>query len=238
MRPANAYKVALFLTRNPECTAAEFTEAWIGGGNPGPAPGLGTHVYNAPGLSAVPIENAPPAPFDGVDEYSFDSAASAAMFFASDRFAADWIAPRAQLLAAPILAISGPAHVLWDRAGPPPANPVKILTLPVRRAGMSQADFGDYWIHSHFSLAIGGPGTSERLRQAVTCPADGCVLVPFGAAPFDGIGTIVFDNMADLEAEFSSAHYRDRLAPDEPKFTDPAKSRAMMVRETILFSNA
>jgi hypothetical protein len=53
-------------------------------------------------------------------------------------------------------------------------------------------------------------------------------------APFDGIGTILFASQESMAAEFAGSHYREVMAPDEPRFTDPARSRAMMVREATV----
>lgn len=229
------YKVALFLTRDPALPASEFTTRWLGAGAPAIGEGLLAHTHNAPAMAETPIENAPPAPFDGVDEYLFTSAAQAQVFLASPAFRDGWLAPRLPYLAGPLAALSGTAWTVWNREGPQASDSVKILTLPVRRTGMAMDEFADYWINRHFPLAISGPGTAERLRQAVTCPADGLALPQLQSAPFDGIGTIVFDSIEALQAEFSSDHYRESLAPDEPRFTDPADSRAMMVREFSVF---
>lgn len=229
------YKVALFLTRDPAVPAPVFTTSWLDAGPAALAEGLLAHVHNAPAMAETPIENAPPAPFDGVDEYLFTSAAHAGAFFGSPAFREDWLARRSSLLGGMITAVSGMASMVWNREGVRPTDSVKILTLPVRRTGMTMAEFADHWLNRHFPLAISGPGTPERLRQALTCPADGLVPPAFQPAPFDGIGNIVFDSMEALKEEFSSDHYRQNLAPDEPRFTDPARSRAMMVRELTVF---
>lgn len=233
------YKVALFLARDPAIEASDFSGRWLSAVPPRSWPkGLLQHVHNAAALAAVPIENAPPAPFDAVDEFVFDSSDAAATWLGSDVFASDWLGPRTALLAGPVKAVSGPAVQVWAQAHGRSAEAVKILTLPVRRQGMAMAAFAEHWIVTHAGLALAGPGTRDRLLRLVSTPADGRIFSAFEAAPFDGIGIIEFDSPASLDAEFAGDHYRKVMAPDEPRFTDPASSRAMMVRETIVYSAA
>lgn len=178
----------------------------------------------------MPIENAPPAPFDGIDELLFAAAEDARAWSESDA-GRDWLRARAELLTDTPLALSGPAWALWHSPGALPPHPVKILTLPVRRAGMEMDDFVRHWIEVHAQLALSGPGVTERLAALISCPADPEPLPGLSPAPFDGIGTILFQSPESMAAEFAGSHYREVMAPDEPRFTDPARSRAMMVRE-------
>ncbi|GGC01418.1 hypothetical protein GCM10011494_19980 [Novosphingobium endophyticum] len=225
---SDRYKVALFLTRSDAIGPNEFPDRWLAAGSGVAGNGLVSHIHNAACAADNPIENAPPAPYDAVDEYEFERAGDAAAFFASTTFTADWLGPRRSLLAEPPQVVSGPVRQVWNGM---PATPeaVNILTLPVRRAGMAMADFFEYWSVHHAGLALAGQGTRERLVNLASCATDGRVFGGLASAPFDGIGNIVFDSGASLAAEFASDHYRLNMAPDEPRFTDPAKSRAMMV---------
>lgn len=225
------YKVALFLTRAGSIPASDFASAWLAAGPPISGDGLLSHVHNAPTATEVRIENAPPAPFDGTDEYLFASAEHAAAYFASGRFRDSWLEPRMPLLGAPIAALAGAANAVWNQDCAPAADAVKILTLPVRREGMDMAAFVHHWLVVHAGLALDGPGTRERLLRLISTPADPRSVADFSRAPFDGIGVIQFDSPASLSAEFASPHYRTVMAPDEPRFTNPGASRAMMVRE-------
>lgn len=230
-----SYKVALFLTRAQAVEANEFSARWLSASPPLRTAGLYRHVHNAAVMADLPIENAPPAPYDGVDEYEFETAALATDFFISAPFVDHWLKPRAALLASGPLVLSGMIRRVWERPGGRPAtDAVKILTLPVRRAGMSMEAFFTYWTVDHAGLALSGPGTRERAVRLVSTYADKRPFPGLGSAPFDGIGNIVFEGRASLQAEFASEHYRERLAPDEPRFTDPQASRAMMVNETVL----
>lgn len=231
------YKVALFLTRNLEIGADAFSDRWLSATAPASPAGLSRHVHNAPALMEVPIENAPPAPFDAVDEFLFDDAAKAVAWFESTEFRDGWLGPRTKLLGGPILTVSGIAVEVWRQPGAPSsADAIKILTLPVRRQGMTMDEFAEHWIVTHAGLALAGPGTRERLLQLVSTPADRRDFPTFAPAPFDGIGIIQFDSLESLKAEFAGDHYREVMAPDEPRFTDPARSQAMMVRECAIHS--
>lgn len=225
------YKVALLLTRAPRVPPADFTTAWLRIGPPVAGEGLLSHLHNAPAVSEVRIENAPPAPFDGVDEFLFVSAEQAEAYFASGPFRDAWFEPRKPLLGAPVAALSGTATSVWSQDRAASADAVKILTLPVRRDGMDMAAFVHHWLVTHAGLALEGPNTRERLLSLVSTPADGRSVAEFTRAPFDGMGVIRFDSLASLNAEFASPHYREVMAPDEPRFTKPEASRAMMVRE-------
>jgi hypothetical protein len=226
------YKIALFLTRRGTSSAADFTARWLRA-RPPTTPGLLRYIHNTPAQAAVPIENAPPAPFDGIDELLFASAENARAWLESAA-GRGWIETRGDLLATAPLALSGQAWTLWKRPGKPPAHPVKILTLPVRPAGMTMDAFSRHWMEVHAGLALSSPGVVDRLAALVSCPADREPLPGLSLAPFDGIGTILFASQESMAAEFAGSHYREVMAPDEPRFTDPARSRAMMVREATV----
>lgn len=234
MAQAELYKVALLLTRNPAIAAGDFSDRWLAATPATVGAGPCQRVHNAAALAEVPIENAPPAPFDAVEELLFEDAAQAEAWMGSDAFRATWLDRAAALLGAPVQLISGRAVQVWERPGSPSDDAIKILTLPVRRQGMTMADFADHWIVTHAGLALSEPSARDRLLRLVSTPADKRDIVGIPHAPFDGIGIIQFDSLASLEAEFASDHYRDVMAPDEPRFTDSTASRAMMVKERIV----
>lgn len=236
-RRSTGFKVALLLRRGPKLDRAEFAARWReacpacgDGAGEGGVGGVFRHIRNIALGSDMPIENASSATFDMVEELLFETAEQAERYFASGRF----VGARGHLLGGPIVGLSGEVSTLWHRDGSISDQSVKILTLPVRRVGMSKAAFASHWMDRHAGLALAGPGTRGRLRTLDACPADGRVLVGVEPAPFDGIGTIRFDNREDLEREFSGSYYREVMAPDEPRFTDMTQSVAIMVRELPL----
>jgi hypothetical protein len=218
------FKVVLLLKRRPEIAAADFTRLWTEGRPSGP--GLADYVHNRAMTDDMPIENAPPAPFDAADEFWFADAAAAATFFSAPSAKALW----QSMLAQPPLAVAGPSRELWRQDAPRPPKPIKIITLPKRPAGMSEAAFGDHWINVHFlKLALPAPGVKERLYRYEVCLQASEPVPGLGAAPFDGSGIIEFVSAEALRTEFSSQNYREVMAPDEPRFTDPTRSSALMV---------
>lgn len=227
----------MLLNRNADLDGAKFTEAWLKApSEAGPRPaGLIRHVHNQVAAPDLPIENAPPAPFDAVDELWFDDQASADAFFSSQYYQEAWLGPRGQLLAIPPQAIAGTPKLVWERPGARPSKPIKLIVLPVRKTGMNFDAFVEYWTVTHASLALNGPLTRERLRRLEACPQNARLPQGLARAPFDGVGAIQFDTLEDLNLEFSSDYYGDHLAPDEPRFTDPARSRGLMAEEILVF---
>lgn len=227
------YKVALLLSRAGGMTPTAFSGAWQAAA-PMAAPGLVSRCFNEPTAIAARIENAPPAAFDGVEELEFETAAQANAHLGSDQFLRQWLGPRRALLGAEVLIISGETTRVFDN---PDArrneSGVKVLTLPVRRPGMTVAAFKHHWLVVHSGLARSGPNAAKHLVTAESTPADHLAFTGLITAPFDGIGVIRFTSPGALAAEFASDHYRNVMAPDEPRFTDPATSRAMPVRETM-----
>lgn len=224
------YKVLLLLKRVPDISPAQWTQRWLG--QPWAnleAPGLLRHLHNRVIPDAMPIENAPAAAFDAVDEFWFTDASAATNLFGSPSFRAFWQAGGAGLLSGPPLSLSGTSHLLWERDVAKPTDPVKIITLPVRRDGMTPEAFAHHWIHVHSMLALAGPTTKQHLVRLEPCPSDDAGVTGFPPAPYDGAGTIEFADRKDLQAEFASDYYRDVMAPDEPRFTNPLRSGALMV---------
>lgn len=225
------YKVMLLLKARPGMAPDDLTRAWL----EQPWDGIGEHgavtrhLHNQTVPGAIPIENAPAAAFDAVDEFWFADLDTAKIWFESPAFIDFWNRHCADLLDGPPLALSGQPYLVLERDVAEAHDPVKIITLPVRREGMTHDAFAHHWVHVHSKLALDGPGTRDRLQRLEPCPADNAGVGGFHPAPFDGAGTIEFADRRDLQAEFESEHYRTVMAQDEPRFTNPAKSCALIV---------
>lgn len=226
------FKVVLLLHRRAELSAG-FADAWIEAWRslPAPAAELVRHVHNRPLADDMPIENVFAAAFDAMDEFWFESAAAAAHFFADDLVQETL----RRLAERPFSALAGEPRQAWSRETVGKEGPVKVVTLPVRRPGMAWEAFYEYWTERHWPLAINAPDAREALRRVDMCGARSGPPAGLVAAPFDGVGTIVFRSLEAMQAQFSTPYYRDVLAPDEPRFTDPARSRGLLVRETTIF---
>ncbi|MEZ5897142.1 MAG: EthD domain-containing protein [Parvularculaceae bacterium] len=225
------YKVALLMKRSTAISLAAFSREWLAAPAPSPRAGIVSFVHNYADIGDVPIENAPPAPFDAIDEFLFADRDSAMAWFGSKEFSQRFLAPRAALLGAPVAAVSGTAVEVYRQDAQPAADTVKILTFPVRKKSMSQHDFAHHWLVTHAGIALAGDGTPQRLLRLISTPADRNLLPGMETAEFDGIGIVQFLSRADFEKEFASDYYKSMLAPDEPRFTDIARSRVMLASE-------
>ena len=227
------YKVILLLQSGAKTSPAAFTQLWTA------LPwhsveGLVRHLHNRAIAGAMPIENAPAATMDAIDEFWFSDKAHAKGFFGSAAFGEFWNDHCAGMLSTPPQALCGEPHLLWERASKHASDPVKIITLPNRRECMTTEAFAHHWIYVHSRLALEGPGTKDRLQRLEPCPSDGSNVTRFPSAPLDGAGTIEFSERRDLQVEFASDHYRTVLAPDEPLFTDATRSNALMVEPLLI----
>lgn len=230
-----SYKVALLIKATNSIRAEALQEQWLAASLPIWPAGLQGYFHNIADQEDVPIENAPPAAFDAVDEFLFDDITDAASFFGSSEFLNGWLAPRRHLLDGPMLTISGAVMSVWDGGNEPADDTVKIITLPVRKAGMPPKAFTHHWLVTHAGLALSRPGTRNRLVRLVSTVNDGQEFGPLKTAPFDGAGIVQFVSREAFRAEFASDHYYKVLAPDEQRFTDPLHSRAIMVSENAVF---
>lgn len=227
---STAYKVCLLLPSSEHVRAAGLVSLCRHAAAASDRYGPLSFVCNVADNSAIPIENAPAAPFDAVMEFVFDNADKAEGFFTSRDFAESGLGAGYHLHG-PILTISGQATRVWQGSRPAATDTVKIVTLPVRRPGMDMATFSRHWLSIHAGLALANAITRDRLVQLASTPADRRQFADMKPADFDGMGVIQFVDREGFDAEFASDHYRDVMAPDEPRFTDIQRSRAMMVRE-------
>ncbi|MDT0510233.1 EthD domain-containing protein [Novosphingobium sp. MMS21-SN21R] len=226
-----AYKIALLLRRDPGLDRASFVRQWLEHTSIPPLPQLLSRRFSADAGRDVPIENVATLAYDGVDELVFESRAGAEAGMA-DPALRQWLDARRVMLSCAPDAISGTAVPIWARDADR-SHAVKIFTLPIRRAGMTMDSFASHWIDRHAGLALAGPCTRERLLCLESTPADRAEWHGLTTANFDGIGVIMFDSPESLAAEFASDHYRTVMAPDEPRFTDPQHSRALMMQERL-----
>jgi hypothetical protein len=232
---AIAFKLVLLLKRRPDLTPDAFSDAWLAldGSDPVAPPGLVRRVFNRPFAGEAPIANAPVSPYDAAEESWWERKWDTAEWIESREHRARWLPRRLELLAEPPSAIGGVPLLLWGPDSGIPEGTVKILVLPVARRGLTVQEFRNYWTGTHAELALGGPGTMERLVRLENTPSDSAPSI-FKRTQYDGIGTIAFESADALHAEFESDYYREILAPDEPRFTNPDFSRALLATEVVL----
>ena len=98
-----------------------------------------------------------------------------------------------------------------------------------RRAGMSLADFTEYWSTKHADLGRQVPG-SEGYRQVhldTELTSQARELTGFDGPRFDGVALAYYSTEVTFQAIMANAEITDRLLEDERRFID--HSRAAMV---------
>jgi uncharacterized protein (TIGR02118 family) len=104
----------------------------------------------------------------------------------------------------------------------------KLMLLVRRKAGMSRAEFRDYYESTHAPLAAGVMRRCTRyVRNFVTEE-------PSGPQDFDVITEFWFDvegSYAEASQQLSDAATRELLEADEARFMDRASMRVVVVDE-------
>lgn len=220
------YKLTLLLRRRDGLTPDGFADAWLARDrHPPTAPGLVRYAVVRALDRTSPIAGASRAPYDAAVETWWTHQDHAENWVGSPGFSHEWLPSRRALLADPPRALAGNPVLVWEReAWDDQAAQITLITLPVARAGLSSEEFVAHWAGAHAQLALGGPGTKDRLLRLENTPATEKPPSPFTPAPYDGAGAITFASAEAVAEEFGSAHYREFLAPDEPRFTDTARS--------------
>lgn len=232
---AIGFKLVLLLKRHRDLTPDAFADAWLAleESDPIAPPGLVRRVFDRPFAGKAPIANASVSPYDAAEESWWERKWDTAEWIESHEHRDRWLPRRLELLAEPPSAIGGTPLLLWEPDSGIPEGAVKILVLPVARRGLTVQEFRNYWTGTHAELALGGPRTKERLVRLEDTPSDSTPSI-FKRTQYDGIGVIAFESADALHAEFETDYYRQILAPDELRFTNPDFSRALLTTEVVL----
>lgn len=238
MRPfkeSEMHKIYRFLVRTPGCSPEAFAAGWRGGLGAAlvaaaPAiPGLARYAQNDLLPVDSPLETARAQALDGIEEFWFEDRASAEAFLASVHDRPETLPFESAILGPASTLHAGPLHIMWQRPPEPQGDALKVIYQSVRKATLTPLEFQKHWLEVHSPLTLQGPTMRQHVQRVEFCPAG----APGG--PCDGVGAIWFDTLRHLQAEFGSEYYREVLAPDEARFTDPARSRGFMVRERCLW---
>lgn len=230
------FKLTMLLTRRADLTAEAFGEAWLEleRRQPISAAGLERYVVDVALPTTAAVPGAAPAPYDAVVESWWTRKNDAADWFVSRTFDREWMPPRRELLAEIPAAIVGEPVVLWETQAAVDDEPVTVITLPIARRGLGRAVFTEHWVGAHAELALAGPGAKERLVRLEDTPAPLAPPTRFTRTNCDGVGAITFRSLAALADEFSSAHYREQLVPDEARFTNTEASSVFVGTPVVL----
>lgn len=179
---------------------------------------------------------------DCIDELWCESFDAAVALFDSEFYRSD-LAQRELALVdqASSEVAAGTVHRVLDRPIEQGDAAVKMLLLGVRRPDFTPHQFRRYWLAVHSKLALGSPAVLHPQggpRRIEFCAAMGLGLGGVPASGRDGLVSIWFNRIEDVQVEFGSAYYREKLQPDEPRFSDRAKSRGVLTRELLMWEQS
>ena len=111
---------------------------------------------------------------------------------------------------------------------------VKFVGCVRRKAGMTTAEFQDYWKNKHGPLVRSVPEFWAYVRKyvqghTISYPVPG--FPSQDGSPFDGIAEMWFDSVEDIGVAFSHPRYLEIIRPDELKFVDFANSCIFLVED-------
>ena len=128
--------------------------------------------------------------------------------------------------------LTTPEHVVIE--GPPLGRDtpvVKAVYLLLRRAGMTAAEFQDYW-RSGYAPQI--PRDASILRYVQCHPA--CETYVESTPRYDGVAEMTCADYTVFEKYWTRAHVQDIFAHDAPRFLDAANCTAFLADETRVLS--
>ena len=116
---------------------------------------------------------------------------------------------------------------------------IKFIMCLTRKAGLSRAEFMDYWQNSHGPYFMANAETMGARKyvqsQTLDSPLNEGLRASRGMLPeYDGVAEVWFDSEEALIAGMSTPEGEElsaALLKDEGNFIDHAKSSAFIVRE-------
>jgi uncharacterized protein (TIGR02118 family) len=107
---------------------------------------------------------------------------------------------------------------------------IKIAILFRRASGLTHQQCVEHWLTVHGPLVRESDCGRRYVRRYVNAEIT-CSLPP-GAAEYDGIAEMWFDNREDFEAFFADPEYAAVLGPDAACFADMPNLRIFATEET------
>ena len=233
------FKVVFLLKQKSPLLVDDFAQAWVSARkNAVPVKGLLQEIYNDIQMDeAMRIKTGASFNFAGVEELWFDSQESAHSYLADFALELSKNAALSSILDQnATVAMGGVCSTIIANSLRTPDERVKLLVLAVRRAGMSFAEYSDYWINHHGALVRAAPNADKKHYRVEYCPVQNVTGYQFSTAPYDGLATIQFHSLEDLKSTFDNDYYRQTLAHDEPKFGDRQKTFGARATETLIYS--
>lgn len=130
-------------------------------------------------------------------------------------------------------------HVIYERPSADMAADglgVTVIGLPRRAAGLTHAEFSDYWLNRHAPLVLSAP---DFLRHVRTYKQYHLTPTQYGAnvgeSAHDGVGMVAFDSFDDMRSAFGEPQYREILRPDEERFFDTAALTMLFTQQHEIY---
>jgi uncharacterized protein (TIGR02118 family) len=178
----------------------------------------------------------PRAEFDGIAEFWFESIAEMNRAFSEPKFVEEVGTDYAHFVEKASIMVTEEV----EKVPPNGEAGVKLSVVMRRREGMSFGDFDKYWLHNHGDLVLSVSEFTRHLRRYVQShvvpdysPADSgsALLNEWGAADFDGIAELWFDDIPGIVAAFNEPRCLEIIGPDDARFIDVPRTELMTVRE-------
>lgn len=231
------FKLVLLIKQHAALSTAAFQQAWLTVRQAQPiALGLKQHVFNQILIDdKMHIKTDAQLDLAGIEELWFDDQAAADAYMQSLQQQLDTPSPlSAYINSEQIIAMGGYCHVIIQSPAGDPAARIKLLLLGMRREGMSQTEYRDYWINHHGKLVSAAPGAQQRHYRVEYCPIEQISDIRLGKPLFDGIATIQFHTAADQLASLEDQYYYQVLAKDEPNFSNAEQTYGTRVKEVLI----
>ncbi len=111
---------------------------------------------------------------------------------------------------------------------------VKFTILMRRNPSLSREAFVSYHKDRHAPLFCALPEVMQHVRRYVQCHTVPASIPGLPPVTFDGITELWFDDLAGLEAVFSSQSYMQTIRPDEATFLNLETCEFVLSAETVM----
>jgi uncharacterized protein (TIGR02118 family) len=116
---------------------------------------------------------------------------------------------------------------------------IVMIACAKRKAGMSLAEFNQYWIEKHAPLVRSVPEFMRHVRKYVqfhSDPRGSPEGTPFGGSvDYDGVGELWFDSRESMQTAFEEPRYLEIIRPDELKFLDLEKCIIFITHGWVIY---
>ncbi len=113
---------------------------------------------------------------------------------------------------------------------------IKFTILLRRSLSMTHDEFVAYHRERHAPLFCALPAVRQHVRRYVQCHTVPASIPGLPPVAFDGITELWFDDVAGLEAVFTSESYMETIRPDEARFLDLHGCEFVLCTESVLIA--